>query len=107
MYAHHASAVPSWTFDRTALAHVRSVPLFFTLLTTVFAPVVGASADTKATSKVFAAGMIDGLVIVVLEVLRFRTTVAAMTGPAVAAGPVEMTNATALPVGTLAPATGY
>ena len=60
---------------------------------------------TTATSRVFAAGVIDGLVTVVkipTDVLVCVTTVAAIAGDT----PLEMSNATAPPSDERAPASG-
>jgi hypothetical protein len=60
---------------------------------------------TTATSSVFAAGVIDGLVTVVMtpaETLVCVTTVAAIAGET----PPEMSNATAPPSDERAPASG-
>ena len=111
MNAHQTSpAVPGWTFDRTALVHVNATPVFDMERTLGLIRAFGcAFADMKATSNVFAAVAIGGLVTILVRpsgpaVLVCVTTVAAPTGAA--RTPSETTNATALPVGTIVPSTG-
>src|SRR4029453_8461901 len=67
-------------------------------LTIVFAPVDGASAEMKATSKVLAAGVDAGVMIVRFGVPAFLFARTGMAGPAV---PSETTSVTELPCGAV------
>ena len=82
--AHQTSAVPSWVFDRAASVQVSAVPELTTVLAMVFAPAVGASAETKATTSVLAAGVTVGLTIV-CDPWLFVTTFCTTAGAAAAA----------------------
>src|SRR5207253_118387 len=100
--AYQISAVPSCALDCTARFHVSTAPVFVMLLTTVFTPSTGASAEMNATINALAVVVKAGLVTVRFGALALRTNVPAIVG----AGPIETTRLTAVPTGTFLAATG-
>src|SRR5262245_38978239 len=102
--AHQISDVPSCVLTRLALVQVSGTPLLllFTPLTITLGPVAGPSVEMNATSNVAPATAKGGLVMVVFGDVALRETNVAIVG----AVPCEMTSATALPPGALAPAAG-